>query len=83
MTLSPSEHYVEADRLLAELELADPQVAPRLPGVQFKLRLAELHAQLAQAPWFFNPGYATADIPPATTRPGPAIETRNTNGDML
>lgn len=52
MTRTPAEHYERADELLAELETYDPQVAPKLPHAAFKLRLAEIHAQLAQSPWW-------------------------------
>lgn len=88
MTLTPEAHYQRADALLAELELCDPQVAPRLPGVQFKLRLAELHAQLAVSPWW--PGVAEHpdpwpddDLDELRARINGGIETRIPNGDML
>ncbi|OBC14089.1 hypothetical protein A5784_30790 [Mycobacterium sp. 852013-50091_SCH5140682] len=95
MTMTPAEHYQRADELLAELEQADPQVAPKLPHVAFKLRLAELHAQLAQSPWwpdlFDEPDYADFDDPdPGAQRQRLTqlvrrwpIETRSATGDRL
>ncbi|WP_166902195.1 hypothetical protein [Mycobacterium sp. DL440] len=87
---TPSEHYAAADRLLAELEQADPQVAPKLPHVAFKLRLAEIHARLAQSPWwpglldddYEHPDGDQLDILRARIH-GPHIETRTATGDML
>ncbi|OMB79237.1 hypothetical protein [Mycolicibacterium conceptionense] len=52
MTLTPAQHYQRADELLAELETYDPIAATRVPTTQFKLRLAEVHARLAQSPWW-------------------------------
>ncbi|WRQ08193.1 hypothetical protein JDBV06_00840 [Mycobacterium phage dwieneke] len=48
----PSYHYQRADELVAELEHADPRVGMSLPHVQLKFRLAELHARLANSPWW-------------------------------
>lgn len=90
MTRTPAEHYQRADELLAELEQADPQVAPKLPHIAFKLRLAELHAQLAQSPWwpgldYDEPGYVETDLDGRTVHPwpAPAVETRSATGDRL
>ncbi|AMU78477.1 hypothetical protein SEA_SKINNYPETE_47 [Mycobacterium phage SkinnyPete] len=84
MTRTPEYHYRRADELVAELEQADPQVALKLPSVAFKMRLAELHAQLANSPWW--PGVEAAcepttvvDFSGHTVR----IDTRTTNGDLL
>ncbi|QDF19798.1 hypothetical protein QEH38_gp66 [Mycobacterium phage LilSpotty] len=89
MTLTPADHYRRADELVAELEQADPQVALKLPNVAFKMRLAELHAQLANSPWW--PGVEAAcdcvdtDLDGRTVHPwpAPAVETRTANGDLL
>lgn len=52
MTLTPAQHYQRADELVAELETYDPVAATRVPATQFKLRLAEIHARLAQSAWW-------------------------------
>ncbi|AJA43361.1 hypothetical protein VC60_gp60 [Mycobacterium phage Sbash] len=52
MTRPPTYHYQRADELVAELEQADPRIGMSLPHVQLKFRLAELHALLAQSPWW-------------------------------
>ena len=96
MTRPPSYHYQRADELVAELEQADPQVATKLPSVAFKLRLAELHAQLAQSPWWPGiearpvnaPPTCQSDEPwtdPWTTQPhnGRSVQTRTATGDRL
>lgn len=96
MTLTPAEHYARADELVAELEQADPRVGMSLPHVQLKFRLAELHARLAQSPWW--PGLFSAEHPApwpddevetdldgrtAQPWPAPAVETRCATGDRL
>lgn len=93
MTLTPAEHYQRADELVAELERAEPVVAMQLPSVQFKLRLAEVHARLAQSPWW--PGLVTDNDEDTSNhggwdcscescaRPAPSVETRSATGDRL
>ncbi|OMC07076.1 hypothetical protein [Mycolicibacterium fortuitum] len=97
MTLTPAQHYARADELVAELEQADPRVGMSLAHVQLKFRLAELHAQLAQSPWW--PDLFSAEHPdpwPDDEVPnraeldelrdrivGPPIETRSATGDRL
>lgn len=97
MTLTPAEHYQRADELLAELETYDPIAATRVPATQFKLRLAEVHARLAQSPWW--PDLFSAEHPdpwPDDEVPnraeldelrdrivGAPIETRSATGDRL
>ncbi|QRY48113.1 hypothetical protein JVX93_15780 [Mycolicibacterium boenickei] len=90
MTLTPAQHYQRADELLAELETYDPIAATRVPTTQFKLRLAEVHARLAQSPWwpdvfddeFEHPTGDQIDILRARIH-GPHIETRSATGDRL
>ncbi|QDK01158.1 hypothetical protein I5J50_gp54 [Mycobacterium phage Purky] len=86
MTRPPTYHYQRADELVAELEHADPQVAPKLPSVAFKLRLAELHALLAQSPWW--PGLEVEAVDPedavaAFGVPTSHLVTRTATGDRL
>ncbi|AKF14408.1 hypothetical protein SEA_PHAYONCE_48 [Mycobacterium phage Phayonce] len=93
MTLTPAEHYERADALVAELELVDPRKAGDLAHVRHKAILAELHARLAQSPWWpaiaDELGYAVAEIGSCTDMPkfvdngGPVIETRTATGDRL
>lgn len=89
MTRTPSEHYAEADRLLAELERADAE-AFKYAFVQAKVARAQIHAALAQSPWWpdlFDDEYEPADgdqldILRARIN-GPLIETRSATGDCL
>lgn len=94
MTRTPSEHYFEADRLLTELAEADAD-AFKYAFVQAKVARAQIHAMLAQSPWW--PGLVTDHPDPwpdteASQRDleglrdrinGPHIETRIPNGDLL
>ncbi|AAN12620.1 gp62 [Mycobacterium phage Che9c] len=91
MTRPPTYHYAEADKLVAEIQTYDPAAAGRVPAIAFKLRLAELHAQLAQSPWW--PGLeaecryteVVTDLDGRTVHqwPAPAVETRLTKDDLL
>ncbi|QFG11116.1 hypothetical protein PBI_QUEENHAZEL_45 [Mycobacterium phage QueenHazel] len=83
MTRPPTYHYQRADALLAELEQADPRVGMSLPHVQLKFRLAELHARLANSPWW--PGLEAGGILDSSSRNDEpsAIQTRTAKGDYL
>lgn len=92
--MTPAEHYRRADELVAELEKADPKLIG-LPFLQSKATLANLHAQLAQSPWwpdlFDEPDYADFDdLDPGAQRQRLTqlvrrwpIETRSATGDRL
>ncbi|ORA38077.1 hypothetical protein [Mycobacterium aquaticum] len=95
MTLTPAEHYQHADALLAELAEAKPE-AFRFPFVQAKVARAQIHAQLAQSPWWpglvDEPDYADFDdLDPGSQRHRITqlilgrhpIDTRKATGDRL
>lgn len=95
MTRTPSEHYAAADQLLADLEqVKADQFAS--PYVQAKVARAQIHAALAQSPWW--PDLFTAEHPDpwpddevetdldgrtCQPWPAPAFETRSATGDRL
>ncbi|BBY84213.1 hypothetical protein MPUL_53710 [Mycolicibacterium pulveris] len=69
--MSPSEHYAEADRLLAEVAGKEPIA----PIVQAKVALAAAHAALAQChSWIVDDEYDGCY---------PVVETRYATGDRL
>lgn len=63
MTRTPSEHYAEADRLLTELAATEAE-AFKYAFVQAKVARAQIHAMLAQSPWW--PGLLDSDYEPPT-----------------
>ncbi|MHC9292006.1 hypothetical protein ACRCUN_06035 [Mycobacterium sp. LTG2003] len=61
MTRTPSEHYAAADQLLADLEQVKADQFTT-PYVQAKVARAQIHAALAQSPWW--PELFDAPAPP-------------------
>ncbi|QDH92928.1 hypothetical protein SEA_NECROPOLIS_47 [Mycobacterium phage Necropolis] len=51
MTRPPSYHYAAADELLAELAETKPE-SFKFPFVQAKVQRAQIHALLANSPWY-------------------------------
>ncbi|QFG09083.1 hypothetical protein I5J49_gp55 [Mycobacterium phage ThulaThula] len=88
MTETPAYHYQRADELIAELEQTDPRIGMSLPHVQLKFRLAELHALLAQSPWWPGIEAETGAVDPedavaAFGIPTRHLETRTAKEDLL
>ncbi|ACI06264.1 gp50 [Mycobacterium phage Brujita] len=69
MTRPPSYHYAAADALLAELAETKPE-SFKFPFVQAKVQRAQIHALLANSPWW--PGLEQ-----------PTVETREVKDGLL
>ncbi|ASZ75308.1 hypothetical protein [Mycobacterium phage MKC-IRE-01] len=93
MTRPPSYHYAAADALLADLAETKPE-SFKFPFVQAKVQRAQIHALLANSPWWpgleaefeeserivdFN-GHILRESP---RRQQPTVETRTAKGDLL
>jgi len=79
---TPEWHYVEADRLLAELAQTRAE-SFRFPFVQAKVQMAQIHAQLANSPWYPGDVIAAEEYGGSAVQFGPPIETRTATGDSL